>query len=566
VITSLNDRLRSAKVLNLLTLLLLAIICWVAHFWYLRDFGLYEDDYYFVGLPISTDFDGLIQLVTHKFINFEQGRPLGFSLAYIFAYFSFKIAGLTGVYSCAYLVIITNTLLFYWLMFRLSDSRQLAILGGLAFSLFPADTTATFLTHSLGLYSCITFFLLATHAYLSDRLSLAYLAITASLICYESCFLLFAVVPLLKQKWARSMVVKLLRHGSILGSILVLTIAIRKLVGESRIAELDPLTAIGTSIKHTLLGPFVGVGMYLYRPFYVLANSHWELLIFLLVFGSIFWLISRKLLTNDHRQNHDRSLADLIPRSQLWLVSIVMLFLAYPLTIILKIEEFDGRASRIHLAAIIGGSILIALGCDRLLSIAQNITQKRLVSIGLSVFFTLLVGFGLIVQQDYRLAWTKQQNFWSEVTKLAPDLQAGTAILVERDDLHNPTQIMAYSWSMPVVLDRVYKFPSQWAIVPRTYPIYSNWQQQIDNPDRLPLAKITEWLAFIPQQHPGVVNTQDTIMLKVVNGRLTRLDRLSLKSGITLNFKPRTPQAKINFPHRPLYRDLIDTKAITSSL
>jgi hypothetical protein len=558
VIIPLKDRLKSAKVLNLLTPLLLAIICWVAHFWYLRDFGLYEDDYFFVGRPISTDLDGLIQVVTHKFINFEQGRPLGSGLAYILAYFSFKIAGLTGVYSCAYLVIVTNTLLFYWLIFRLSDSRQLA--------LFPADTTATFLTHSLGLYSCITFFLLATHAYLSDRLSLAYIAITASLICYESCFLLFAVVPLLKQKWARSMVVKLLRHGSILGSILVLTIAIRKLVGESRVAELDPLTAIGISIKHTLLGPFVGVGMYLYRPFYVLASSQRELLLFLLVFGSIFWLISQKLLTNDHHQNHNRSIADLIPRSQLWLVSIIMLFLAYPLTIILKIEEIDGRASRIHLAAIIGGSILVALGCDRLLSIAQNIAQKRLISMGLSVFFTLLVGFGLIVQQDYRLAWAKQQNFWSEVTKLAPDLQQGTAILVERDDLHNPTQIMAYSWSMPVVLDRIYKFPSQWAIVPHTYPIHPNWQQQIDNPDRLPLAKITEWLAFIPQQHPGVVNTQDTIMLKVVNGRLTRLDRLSLKSGITLNFKPRHPQAKIDFPHRPLYRDLIDTKAITSSL
>jgi hypothetical protein len=433
-------------------------------------------------------------------------------------------------------------------------------LGGLAFALFPADTTATFLTHSLGLYCCVTFFLLAVHAYISNIKWLAYLAIATSVICYESCLILFLAAPLLTSRADRTITKKLIIHGSIVALILATTIVLRKLVGESRIAELDTITAIGTSLKNTLLGPFVSMGIYLYRPLYTIANLRGELFILLPICGLLIWLITCKILATDSRENYNLYHTEIIPRSQLWLFGVVELFLAYPLTIILKIQEIDGRASRLHLAAIIGASILCALFCDRLLSTAKNISQQRAISIGLATFFALLVGFGLLVQQDYHLAWSKQQTFWTEVTKLCPDMQERTAILVEQRKLENPTQIMAYSWSVPVVLEHIYKFPSKWKVIPRTYTLYPEWENRIDNPDRLPLSKITEWLTFIPKQHPGVVNTKDVIMLDVVDGKLTRRDRLTLKSGITLNFKPRNPQAKIDFPHQPLYPYLIKSK------
>ena len=566
MIANFKHRWRSLPVLNLPIILLLSTICWIAHFWYLGDFGLYEDDYGFVGEPISTNLNGLIQLVTENFTNFKQGRPLGFSLAFIFSYFSFGIAGLSGVYVCGYLVVITNTLLFYSLMLRLSNSHRLALFGGLAFALFPADTTAPFLTHSLGLYCCITFFLLALHAYLSSRIWLAYLLITASLISYESCLLLFTVAPLLTHKWERKVVKPLIQHILILSLILILTILLRKLVGESRITELNLLAAIGTSLKHTLIGPFVSLGMYIYRPIYTLVNLSWELLILLPISGLLIWLMFRHVSVYNDEQIFQKPNAKLIPRSQLWSVGVILLFLAYPITIILNAGDISGRESRVHLAAIIGGSMIFALCCEQLVLNTKYIKHKRLVPVGLATLFTLLIGFGLIVQQDYRLAWSKQQNFWLQVTKLCPDMQEGTVILVERDELKNPDQMRAYGWSMPIVLERIYKFPPQWQVIPRTYPIYPDWQQKIDNPDQLPLAKITEWLTFIAQQHSSEVSTQSTIMLKVVNGRLTRLDRLSLNSGITLNFKPPKLQSKIDFPHRQLYPYLINDRAITSSL
>ncbi len=548
------DRLKSTKLLNFTIVLLLAGTCWIAHFWDFSNLGLYEDDYSFIGKPISTNFNGLVELVRNDWLWFTQGRPLGFSCAYIFAFISFNIAGIKGVYCCGYLVVLTNTLLFHWLLHRVSQDKQLSTIGGLAFCLFPADTTATFLTHSLGLYCCITFFLLAAHAYISNRYWLAYLALAASLISYEPCLLLFISVPLLKQKWTSQLIRELATNSAIVFLLLVATVVIRKLVGESRISELDYLAAIGTSLKNISIGPFVSLGMYLYRPIYTIFNWRLELFGLVPLAVATIYLVLNKISSVQVNVS-DRQL---VPRSQLWMVGVMLLFAAYPLTILLRAGTIDGRESRVHLAAIVGASMLCALSIDRLLSIAQTNTQKRLSSIGVATMFALLVGFGAIVQSDYHLAWQKQQNLVTSIVKLCPDLEEGTSIFVEQQDLQNPTQIAAYAWSMPMILEQIYQFPAHWQILPRIYQIHPDWQQQIDNPAQLPLAKIADWPTFIPKQHPGIINPQAVIMLKKIDGRFTRIDRLSLRNGMILNFKPRNSQAKIEFPTLPLYPYLVD--------
>jgi hypothetical protein len=554
---AIGNRLKFIQALDIIIILLLAGICWMCHFWDSSNFGLYEDDYFFVGQPISKNFNGLVELVKNVWMQFLQGRPLGFSCSYILAFIGFNLAGFNGVYCCGYLVITTNTLLFYWLLDRVSRDKRLAAIGGLAFCLFPADTTATFLTHSLGLYCCVTFFLIAAHAYISSLYWLAYLFIAASLISYETCLLLFLSVPLLKEKWSSKLRKEMILNGAIVLALLIVSVIIRKLIGESRISELTPLTAIGISVKHTLLGPFVSLGMYLYRPIYTIFNWRSELFGLVPLAFAIIYLLLQKVFATQSKIRDRHLDRQVVPRSQLWIAGAILLVSAYPLTIILSSGVIDGRGSRVHLAAIVGGSMLCALGIDRLLSIVQTNTQKRLGSIGVATLFALLVGFGTIVQSDYHLAWQKQQYLFASIVRLCPDLEEGTTIFVEHQDLHNPTQIAAYSWSMPLLLEQIYQFPDRWQIIPRVYPVYPDWQQQIDNPERLPLNKITEWLTFIPKQHPGIIKSQTVIMLKNIDGKFTRLDRLSLKNGIVINFKPRTPQPKLEFPTLPLYPYLI---------
>ncbi len=552
---NINDRFKFSQVLNILIIIFLAIVCWVTHFWDVSHFGLYEDDYTFVGQPISVDLYELIELIKGVWFNFTQGRPIGFSCSYILAAISFSIGGLIGVYCAGYSIVLTNTLLFYWLMWRLSKNLRIATIAGLTFCLFPADTTATFLTHSLGLYCCITFFLLATHAYISNYYWLAYLAIAASLLSYETCLLLFLVVPLFKKNI--NLKKELIHNGFIVLSLLFITIGIRKLASESRIIELDVLTAVGISLVHTLTGPFVSFGMYLYRPIYTVFNWRLELFIFVpIAFIGIF-LVLFKILSIEFSPISDRFNGQIIPKSRLWLAGTLMLFLAYPLTIILQAGVIDGRASRVHLAAIIGGSMLCTLAIDKLLLFAKVHDREKLGLMILSLMFALLVGFGLIVQSDYRLAWQNQQQLVTNIIKLCPDLEEGTSIFVEQKDFPNPIQIAGFGWSMPLILEYIYQFPPQWRVIPRIYPIHGDWQNQIDRSDNLSLNKITEWLTFIPKQHPGIVKTQDVIKIDLIDRQFIRTDRLLLKNGIELKFKPRNPNAKLKFPTRPLYPYLI---------
>jgi hypothetical protein len=66
---AIDNRLKSVRFLDITIFLLLAGICWPAHFWDCSNFGLYEDDYYFVGKPISTNFNGLVKVRIHTTIT-----------------------------------------------------------------------------------------------------------------------------------------------------------------------------------------------------------------------------------------------------------------------------------------------------------------------------------------------------------------------------------------------------------------------------------------------------------------------------------------------------------------
>lgn len=557
MMNTIDNYLKNTRTLAIITILLLATISWVSHFWYVDDFGLYEDDHWFIANSISRDLNGLIDAIKDLWIKFQQGRSLGFTIGEILAFTGFQIGGLSGVYFLGYLVFLTNTLLFHYLMFRLSKSQAFSLIASLAFCLFPADTTSAFLTHNLLVYPCITFCLLATHAYISNRQWLAYLSIAASLICYETAFLVFLPVPLLSRQNESKLVKKLLHHAFFMALILAASILLRKLVGESRISELTPLTAAGTAIVHTIFGPFIGLWMYIYRPIYTLINWPQNSTFFVLFFNVIIGLLVWKTQVSKDSYRLVDNKTTLISYRQLLLVGVVMLILAYPLTMIVGPEIIDGRGSRSHLAARIGGSIVFAVACHRLLSIPKNIFQTIFASVVISTIFSLLLGFGLIVQQDYSLAWKKQQIFWTDVVKLCPDMKEGTTLLIEEKDLYNPTQIQSYSWSTKVVLEHLYDFPKQWKIVPHLYTIHPHWQDLIKDPNQLPLEKITEWPGWLPKQHPGIVKAQEVIMLKMTDDRLTRLDNLLLKNGIALKFKDYNPTNQLKFPTRPLYPYLI---------
>ena len=148
--------------------LLLATV-WATDFWQFRDFGLYEDDFTFIPQAITMEFPELVQFIGTYIVRlYGHGRPLSDSFISLFSFLGWRVAGLRAVYGIGYLLVALNAILFYALLRQLGD-ELLALTGGLAFAVFPADTTQPFLTHSLGLQPSLTFLLLATHVYLSRR-------------------------------------------------------------------------------------------------------------------------------------------------------------------------------------------------------------------------------------------------------------------------------------------------------------------------------------------------------------------------------------------------------------
>ncbi|MDQ3810093.1 MAG: hypothetical protein M3336_07375, partial [Chloroflexota bacterium] len=172
-----------------------AALVWLAQFHHLAEFGLYEDDYFFVAQAMGQDLSYLAgRLIV--FWTLPQGRPLGFFLPDLLSFVGDKLGGLPAIYSLGFGIVTANTFLCYRLL-RARVPALAAGAGAAMFCLFPADTTKVLLTHDFQLQPALTFALLSAVAYAAGRRRTAYLVGSGALLAYESGFLALFALPLL---------------------------------------------------------------------------------------------------------------------------------------------------------------------------------------------------------------------------------------------------------------------------------------------------------------------------------------------------------------------------------
>ncbi|MDJ0582862.1 hypothetical protein [Crocosphaera sp.] len=529
----------SKKLARIFPFIFLAIITWIAHFWHFASFGLYEDDHLRVSTAMGMAGRQVLNFVLNKFLNPSNGgRFLHDGLIFIFSYLGAKLGGLYVTYWIGYLIILINVFLFYTLLRRLYSQTLFALMGALAFSLFPADLTQPFLTHLLGIQPSLTFLLIAFHCYISSHKSISYILIFASLLCYEIFYPVFWAAPLFKNKWDLKLKKELLRHTLVLIFILAFMVIVRKLSGESRVSNLNTLWAIRTIIEHMVMGPIMTMSMFLYRPIQTLLALNKELLVLLpICWIGISWFLSRQTLSllqvKTGLGNSSQYIYLEIPKffkdiGKLTLLGLILLLLAYPLTLNPSYSAFSitGKPARVHTAAILGASILCACIGYILMELANSYRKKRLATIGLAGFFTLLIGFGLIVQQDYKLSWNYQRAFWTDVIRLCPDMDQGTVILVEGVNTNrNWLAIRPYFPAMTAALTKIYRFPYR-ENSPEMFLLKPNWQTsvaldkgvfQLDNSN----VKLRGFKAN-RKDYSLVIDSSDVILLENENGKLVR--------------------------------------------
>ena len=563
---------------------LLALTIWIAYFWHHADFGLNSDDFWRVGDSMKFTWPEFWRRFMAQFLLKEgEGRPFHDGLIYLFSFIGFRLGGLQVIYWLGYIVLTANSCLFYTLLKRLYNQPFFAVTGALSFCLFPAHTTQTWLTIAFGAQPSLTFFLLATHCYLSERRKFSYLFIFCSLLCYETVFPVFLAVPLLRQKkWNLELIRKLVRHVVILASMIAGIVILRKLTGEGRVVELDLMDAMKTSIRHMSIGPIVSMKTFLTRPLTTLRalvgkDSLKELWLFLpLCFAGLVWVLSQlkfglpgkasRLKTAFESKVLRLEVTEFLDNlAKLALIGLIMLILAYSLTLIGFPDVINGRSSRIHLAAGVGASILCACVCSAVLFLANTYRRKRLATLGLATFFTLLVGFGLIVQQDYRLAWQYQRAYWSDVVNLIPDLDNRTVIFFEKTGVRQLPYMDAFSvpW-LSEALSKIYLFPDNWnqqnagkhprPIWQSMYLLRKEWRETI----------VTDGNTFklnpsvVGGAHYGrVVESSDVIFLEVKDGQLTRRTEPLIIGDKEFPLKEKTASGLPPFEKGPLYDYLI---------
>jgi hypothetical protein len=541
------------KSFKITTFLIIALITWIAHFWYFNHLGLYEDDYAFIGNILTMDFSRFVDFVKNMNLSFFQGRVVGFNILFFSGYFAGKLGGLPLIYISAYLLALTNNILFYLFLQRLWNQPIFVLTGTLAFTLFPADNTRAFLTH-IHILPALTFLLLAFLSYLNDKKIWSYLLITASFLSYETCFLLFITAPFLTKKPKSDIFKELIKHLFILGTIFLVVLILRKLTGDSRVGDLDIATAISTPIRQIITGPFVCLGTFVYRPWQTLHNLRGELLIFVpLSLLMLLWLFLQNSCFSGLDSGENWPII-----KQLSLLGISLLFLAYPLTFTVPATLISGRDSRVHAAAVVGASILGGILGYLIVYLANSYRQKNLAALLLATYFSLLIGFGIIVQQQNKLSWKYQQAFWADVIQLAPDLNDGQVILVDAPSLPWGSQLYPFAWSMPSVVGQLYQFPWQWKNVPKLYKLNPDWQLKIAANGEIALNNDNGLLFFYyPWEPARQVKTSEIILLQEKDGKLVRTTTPIVAGAKKFSFKPLTNSTINSFDKGYLYDYLI---------
>lgn len=550
-----------------MVIVVLAVTIWAARFAQSAHFGLYEDDYSRTPQVLVMSWGDLAQQVFSSLQGLsEHGKQLHSPMIYTLTFLGIRLNGLQGVYWIGFAICVLNAWLFYRLLRRVG-MLPFALVGGLAYSLFSADTTQALLTNALGLQPSLTFLLLAFHSYLSNRKVLAFVLAGLILLIYEVPFPVFLAAPLLvgflheEGRWLGWK--EWMRHLAVMGGMVLLVAALRRLAGEARVSELDLETIVRVPLTQMALGTWTSLRLFLLsRPKVALINLNtevgWSVLGMFGLFSLALWLGSSKRwntrLLGVDSQNPG---LDIKQEALRLLTGLILLASAYPLAFTVSASATDGRDSRVHLAAVIGAAWLVAWGVELLFRLASAYRQNlafglRLAIVGvLAVFFTLQVGFGKLIQKDYVTSWEYQRQFWRQLLPLITDAEDGDIILVEPSVLRATGQIGVITWNTPRVLEQIIRFPPEWKDPPRVYRLDAGWEQHLVSAGDL--FQVDNQTSFIPESMYVEVESRKVIFIEVQENGLVRHTAPLLLNGVEYPVKSRDPLAGEPFIPGALY-------------
>jgi hypothetical protein len=204
--------------------------------------------------------------------------------------------------------------------------------------------------------------------------------------------------------------------------------------------------------------------------------------------------------------------------------------------------------SRVHMASALGWSFIVG-GVFYIFLIhgkKNNIKYKLLF---ISVYFALLSGFWVGVQQEFAESWSIQKKLTKQILDLNPEVQKNTNIFLV-GDIQRPKfmSVHTYTWGTSIALQQLFTLPEEWSAwdsIPKIFTFPSEKDLQINKEGKLEWfmpagnwnAKWQLWndnciVINISQQGATI---PDHYTITVNNTTLVFKNNVSVKNGININ-------------------------------
>jgi hypothetical protein len=426
----------------------IGLILFLSHFVLATEFGLYEDDYFYILPRITENFREFTTFFFYTLMHPSQGRPLFGPLQGALAYFGYHAGGLPFCHLISFGFLWVSAVLLYQLLLRKLSLRA-AFLGSLLLVLFPLDTSRQILMHQMATVIPLTILLCAFHLYVSHRFFLSYLMAAIPLFAYESMFLPFIVAPFFLEDQPKRLIKSFVIHAVIFVAIIGIVFGSRALIGEPRALETSSHLSeeIPKILWSCVVNPALGVWAMVARPIDALMHSRAEGVVIAAVVGLTAFFVLRVFRNNGRssdsvlcgvgddgasgvpRDSARRRAALLILCAGViaWVIAYVLDFRPdyYPPGVTI------GRLSAMHGIAGFGAALVLAA----LVSFLVDPLPQRLRT-GLDVCGALFVGglaaFGFHIQEaEYVTSWQQQRDFWLALAPLIQDARSGDNIVLQ---------------------------------------------------------------------------------------------------------------------------------------
>jgi hypothetical protein len=412
--------------------LLIVLVAWLANYLHFTRFGLYEDDWFFVGFPFVVDLKVWMgESLWGQLTAFSQGRPLQSIFSYVFATVGVLADSIAVDYLLAFALFVGSALLMYGVL-RERFSRLISTLAALLFVITPLHTLHQFLNGQFSVGPAFILVFGAMLLYAKCQYKWAYVLACLSIFSYESIFFLFVGTPLLnrgpllagrRREW--------LVHLGLCAAIVLFALVIREFTGETRIQAANDGSLFWPVLHNWIFYALASFATYLYAALRV-PEASMEAWMYAVAFVVLLAVLFRSCQRTSSDESHETS------REVIYSTGIAgaFLLLGFVVSYFFFFERIPhlvvtDRVTRVSIAGSFGSSLLVAVLLAGWIRSSRAKTMRVVSHVGVSAFLMMLFLYSSVLQSDYVVDWEQQRDQARQVISLSPDVQRDSVILLK---------------------------------------------------------------------------------------------------------------------------------------